>query len=180
MLNRVMQPRYLRPLIVSTLALVFVLSSTGCNLEGSTPTLTPAPTNTLMPLAEITHIATSPPTLLPLLSTRVSVTSVPSLNGQCQVYVTYSGSRTDNKLSMRAEPSASAPQIFRVPNNAEVLRVPGSEEVEADGYHWLNVLYNETTGTRYVGWIARDSYEVNGARDLTVATLRSIATQRPC
>ena len=180
MLNRGMKPGYLRPLIVSTLALLFMLISTGCNLEGATPTITPAPTNTLMPLAEITNIATSPPTLLPLPSTRVSVTSVPSLNGQCEVYVTYSGSRTDNKLSMRAEPSASAAQLFRVPNNAEVFRVPNSAEVEADGYHWLNVLYNETTGTRYIGWIARDSYEINGARDLTVATLRSIGTLRPC
>jgi hypothetical protein len=180
MLNRAMKPRYLRPLTVSTLGLVFMLISMGCNLARPTPTITPAPTNTPMPLAVITDIATSPPTLLPLPSTRVPVTSVPSLNGQCQVYMTYSGSRPDNKLSLRADPSANAPQLFRVPNNVEVLRVPGSEEVEADGYHWLNVIYSEATGMRYVGWIARDSYEIDGVRNPTVATLRLTGTQRPC
>jgi len=93
------------------------------------------------------------------------------MDAQCQVYITYSGTRVDNKLSLRADPSTDAPQLFRVPNNVEVLRVSGSEEVEANGYHWLNVIYSESSGMRYIGWIARDSYGIDGVRDPAVETL---------
>ena len=160
--------------------MLIMLVSVACNLESTSPTMTPEPTNTPLSLATITDIATSPPTLLPLPSTGVPVTSVPSLNAQCQVYITYSGSRPDNKLSLRTEPRTDAAQVFRVPNNVEVLRVSGSEEVEADGYHWLNVIYGEPSGTRYIGWMARDSYEIDGVRNPAVATLRTTGTQRPC
>ncbi|MBK8025814.1 MAG: hypothetical protein IPK19_31600 [Chloroflexi bacterium] len=108
------------------------------------------------------------------------MTSVPILGALCPVYTTYSGARSDNKLSLRSAPSAGATQVFRVPNQVEVLLVPGSSEVEADGYHWLNVIYVESAQTRYVGWIARDSYQLNGVRDPSIATLRPAGTQSPC
>ncbi len=108
------------------------------------------------------------------------MTTVPLLNATCQVYTTYSGVRADNRLSLRSDPTTEAPQIFRVPNNIQVLRIPGSQEVEADGYHWLNVIYEESPQMRYIGWIARDSFEVNDVRDTSVATLRPTQNQAPC
>ena len=146
----------------------------------STP---PAPSSSPL-LATITLTGAAPqPTLLPLPNlpaTSVIVTSVPPLDDYCQLYVTYSGVRADNKLSLRSEPSTTALQLFRVPNNAQVLLVPGSREIEAEGYHWLNAIYVESPQMRYQGWIARDSYEVNGVRDPSIATLRPSGTQLPC
>jgi hypothetical protein len=126
---------------------------------------------------------TSRPTLPPLpgrLATDVVVTSQPGLGTVCDVYTTYSGARTDNKLSLRSAPSLEATQLYRVPNNADVLRVPGSSEIEAESYHWLNVIYEESPQMRIQGWIARDSYAVNGQRDLSIATLRPTGTQAAC
>ncbi|HLV36028.1 MAG TPA: SH3 domain-containing protein [Spirillospora sp.] len=169
--------------------LIFIISA-ACNLATIPPTPTPtqAPVVTVTdsppPVATITLIgAVAEPTRLPLPglpATAIPVTSVPSLGSLCQVYTTYSGARADNVLSLRSDPSTEAQQIFRVPNNVQVLRVPGSPEVEADGYHWLNVIYVDTSQMRYLGWIARDSFEVNGVRDPSVATLRPGNTQVPC
>jgi hypothetical protein len=112
--------------------------------------------------------------------TAISVTSVSPLNATCQVYTTYSGVRADNTLSLRSDPTTEATQLFRVPNNVDVYLVPGSQEVAADGYHWLNMIYEDPSQTRYIGWIARDSFEVNGVRNPSVATLRRTARQVSC
>lgn len=169
--------------------ILLLMSSVACNLSRARPT-PEAPTAAIEVtevggalLATATPIVVIRPTLIPLPGLPASVepvTSVPSLGDFCQVYTTYSGARVDNKLSLRSEPSTEAPQIFRVPNNIEVLRIPNSQEVEAEGYHWLNVIYEESPQIRYVGWIARDSFEVNGERDPSVATLRPQGTQSPC
>ena len=171
--------------------ILLILSSLACNLARTTPTpepnLEPPPTaevtESVSFLATATPIIVGRPTLLPLPGLPViapPVTSVPNLGALCEVYSTYSGARADNKLSMRSAPSTTAPQVFRVPNNIQVLRVPNSQEVEAEGYHWLNVIYTDTPQMRYIGWIARDSFEVNGDRDPSVATLRAEGTQSPC
>jgi hypothetical protein len=169
--------------------LLLILICSACNLSAAPPT--PLPTETQPPTFLVTAtpdgVQPTPdinrPTRLPLPGlpdTGVPVTSAPLLNTTCQVYTTYSGARADNTLSLRSDPSTEAPQVFRVPNRIEVLRVPGSQEVEADGYHWLNVIYEESAQMRYIGWIARDSFEVNGVRDTSVATLRRTATHAPC
>jgi hypothetical protein len=185
--------------------LIALLISAGCNLsrtdiaalpthttsvtEGVTPrsTRTPIPfgvtvTNlpalpTLLPLpgddGAGTVLATPQPTLIP-------VTSVPPLGTVCQIYVTYSGVDPQNKLSLRISPSVSAPQVFRVPTDTNVLLVPTSQETEGDGYHWLNVIYLVTPVTRYQGWMARDSFSTNGVRDPSIATLRPLGATAPC
>ncbi|MCA9896254.1 MAG: hypothetical protein KC615_24890, partial [Anaerolineae bacterium] len=170
------------------LILLIVFAGMACNLAvGSAPTAVPtiAPslgeTPTLAP--PITIVVRGTPTLITLpgsQSTTVPVTSVPALGTQCQVYTTYSGVKAENKLSLRSGPSASATQIYRVPNFAEVLLVPNSSEIEADGYHWLNVIYVAPAGTRYQGWMARDSFAVNGLRDPSIATLQSTGRQAAC
>jgi hypothetical protein len=99
---------------------------------------------------------------------------------RCAVYLTYSGVRSDNKLSLRSAPSAEATQVFRVPNNVEVLLIPDSIETQAEGYHWLNVIYAASPLLRYQGWIARDSFETNGVRDPSIATLRPTGRQAAC
>ncbi|MAS37383.1 MAG: hypothetical protein CL610_25505 [Anaerolineaceae bacterium] len=174
----------------TALLLLIITTSIACNLSTTRPTATPAPTlnalnptETSPPLATITVIGEQSSGLAPLPGlplTDIPSTSAPGLGDQCEVYTTYSGARADNTLSMRSDASVDAPQIYRVPNNAEVLRVPGSLEVEADGYHWLNVVYVQSPQMRYVGWIARDSFETNGVRDTSIATLRPEGTQAAC
>jgi hypothetical protein len=161
--------------------LCVLLMASACNLSTSPP---PDPADAIVETPLVTEDA-SPPLLATITVIGddlppLPATSAPALNGQCQVYITYSGVNADNKLSMRSEPSASAPQIFRVPNNIEVLLVPGSVEIEAEGYHWLNVVYIESPLARYQGWIARDSFETNGVRDPSIATLRQAGTQAAC
>jgi hypothetical protein len=166
--------------------LLFVITSLACNLTttppSASPTYTPPPADLENPPATITLISDAvQPTLLPLPGLPViAATSVPIIGARCQVYTTYSGARADNKLSMRSEPNLTAPQVFRVPNNVEVLLVPGSHEVEAEGYHWLNMIYVETPQMRYQGWIARDSFELNGVRDTSIATLKPTGAQADC
>lgn len=99
--------------------------------------------------------------------------------GLCEVYTTYSGRDPNNKLSLRAEPSADATLVLKVPNFATVYRVANSQEIEAETYHWLNVVYLESS-QRYEGWIARDSFMRDGERDLATATLRPTNQPMPC
>jgi len=133
------------------------------------PTLLPLPGND----GGGGSISTAQPTLIP-------VTSAPPLNTACQVYVIYSGTDPRNNLSMRTSASVTAPQVFRVPNNAQVLLVPASQETQGDGYHWLNVIYIQSPQMRYVGWMARDSFSTNGVRDPSIATLRPLGATAAC
>jgi hypothetical protein len=172
---------------------LIMMVSAGCNLSTSLPTDTPRPTfaATLTPMP--TTAAASAPTILPLVGfgetrvapptarpTTIPVTSVPVMGVQCQVYTTYSGTDPNNKLSLRVSPSATAAQVFRVPNNAQVLLVPNTQEVAADEYHWLNMIYVDSTGMRYQGWMARDSYTRGGVRDTSIVTLVPTGTQVSC
>lgn len=177
---------------------VMVLICAGCNLNKAvemTPTLD-APPSTLILTERATRTpisfgATTAPTLLPLVDTSVDVlgtpqptlfpvTSAPPLGTLCQVYTTYSGTDPRNNLSLRVNASVSAPQIFRVPTGQQVYLVPGSGEIEADGYHWLNVIYVQSPQMRYQGWMARDSFSANGVRDPSIATLRLMNAQAGC
>jgi hypothetical protein len=177
-------------------AVLLVVILSACNLvtddelRRRETQLTTVPTTEIPVEIEDVATASGSPTLLPLpgiLPTGITpirggtqtAASTPLPGGLCEVYATYSGSDPDNKLSMRAEPSADAAQVFRVPNFAPVYRVAGSSEVEAEGYHWLNVIYLEG-GTRYVGWIARDSFQTNGVRDPSISTLRITGQPMPC
>ncbi len=163
------------------LFLFVVLVSAGCNLSTSPPTeiptFEPRSTETPVPL---------PPTptglfsLPPLPATNIPVTSVPLLGSTCQVYTTYSGADPNNLLSLRDAPTVTGLQVLKVPNNVVVLLIPGTTEVQADGYHWLNVMYVNPSQFRYMGWMARDSYSVNGVPDPTIATLRPAGTQSGC
>jgi hypothetical protein len=180
------------------LSILVFFTAVACNLTGGTDndvrsaTYTPFPTK-----AAVTDPQPSPTptgvlvvsratlTGLPrpgtsATSTPISVTSVPSLGKQCQVYQTYSGRDPRNFLSLRQEPNATAAQVFKVPNNINVLLVPETQEVEAGGYHWLNVIYEAAPGSRFIGWIARDSYQVGGVRNPTIATLVRTETTAAC
>jgi hypothetical protein len=94
--------------------------------------------------------------------------------------VTYVGNDPNSYLSLRERPSTRGPQVARLPNNTEVLRVAGSEEIEADTYHWLHLIYIDGQRRRYQGWTARDSFIAGGARDPSVETLRPTGRQAPC
>jgi hypothetical protein len=121
------------------------------------------------------------PSLAALPLPDINITPNTTSTGQlCQVYTTYSGLDPANKLSLRAQPSAAATQMLKMPNNAQVFLVPGSQEVEAEGYHWLNIIYVDPLGNRYQGWTARDSFSAQGVRDPSIATLRATGQQAPC
>jgi hypothetical protein len=167
------------------LFLFIMLVCAACNLSmyppTGEPTYTPRPEENVPP--PLTPTPAIQPTLLPLPplpATIMPVTSAPPIGGTCLVYVTYSGSEPLNKLSLRSTPSASAPQLYRVPNNTAVMLIPTSQEIEADGYHWFNIIYVDASQTRYQGWMARDSYSVNGVRNPSIATLRPTGTQASC
>ena len=180
--------------IVITLAVICA----GCNLNraevAALPTNMPVVTEDATPRPTRTPIAfgvTTLPTLLPLPGnpgslintpqpTLIPVTSVPPMGSVCQIYVAYSGVDPQNKLSLRTSASISAPQVFRVPTNAHVLLIPTSQETEGDGYHWLNVIYIDSSQIRYQGWMARDSFSTNGVRDPSIATLRPLGATAPC
>jgi hypothetical protein len=106
--------------------------------------------------------------------------SAPPVGGTCQVYITYSGPDPANLLSLRSQPSVSAPQLAKIPNNVQVFLIPNTQEIVADGYHWLNILYVDSFQNRYQGWTARDGYSSNGVRDTTIATLRPAGQQAAC
>lgn len=191
------------------LALILVLCA-GCNLSKSDAlATTEVPVATLITTEQMTGTpiafaaterptrtpisfgATERPTLIPLINTNIDingtaqptllpVTSSPPLGGLCQIYTTYSGVDPRNNLSLRNSPSVSAPQIYRVPTNQNVFLVPGSGEIEAEGYHWLNVIYVQSPQMRYQGWMARDSFAANGVRDPSIATLRLVNAQSAC
>lgn len=128
---------------------------------------------TRLPLPDVVNALATP--ITPISSS--NTTPLPA--GQCAVYTTYAGPDASFKLSLRAEPSRESTQVFRVANFAPVYQIAGTQEVEAGGYHWLNVIYLEG-GTRYEGWMARDGYMRNGQRDLTTATLRTAGQSQPC
>lgn len=160
------------------LILVLAIVISACNLSNESPI-------TAVPPTEV--IATEPsmptPALTPLGPTPLPAPSLPNstaLGEVCQVYTTFSGTDPRNVLSMRAEPSASSAQLLRVPTNVQVYLVPGSQEVEAEGYHWLNVIYVDPSQNRYQGWIARDSFIWNGVRNPSIATLIPTGQQAPC
>jgi hypothetical protein len=164
--------------------LIFAGVSAACNLraESSVVTETPPANETPQPTLEPSPF--TPPFIL----TPLRTTPLPNPSGAeatpeagfCFVYTTYSGSDSANLISLRESPSTSAPQLARMPNNSEVLLVPGSAEVQADGYRWLNIYYQGSGSTRLEGWTARDSFSRGGVRDTSIATLRPTGRQAPC
>ncbi len=193
--------RLFNPLGLKIMVGLVLMVCVGCNLskpDNAVPT-TEVPVATLNSAERPTRTpiafgATERPTLLPLIDTGsggtftvstpqptlIPVTSVPPLGTLCQIYTTYSGVDPRNSLSLRTSASVSAPQVFRVPTNQNVFLVPGSGEIEADGYHWLNVIYVQSPQMRYQGWMARDSFSTNGVRDPSIATLRLVNAQAGC
>ncbi|MEP6985345.1 MAG: hypothetical protein ABI970_07100 [Chloroflexota bacterium] len=186
--------------LINRLWIILILMlCAGCNLSktevADLPTVPPSITEAVTPHLTRTPIpfgTTVLPTLLPLpgnivgivvntpQATLIPVTSAPPLGTVCQVYTAYSGVAPQNTLSLRTSGSITAPQVFRVPTNSQVLLVPSSQEVEGDGYHWLNVIYVDPSQTRYQGWMARDSFSTNGVRDPSIATLRPTGASAGC
>ncbi|MBI5668917.1 MAG: SH3 domain-containing protein [Chloroflexi bacterium] len=176
--------------------ILLALLAVGCNLTteapvrstpittpiADTPTPGPSPTPAvpmLTPIGPTEAVFGLPPPPLPNVTSALpQPTGV--LGTTCAVYITYSGPDPANLLSLRQQPSTSAPQVYKVPNNSQVLLMPNSQEVEAEGYHWLNVIYVDSARNRYEGWMARDSYTVGGARNPAISTLRSTGQQAPC
>jgi hypothetical protein len=136
---------------------------------------TEEPKLTAVPLATNTIAPTQTPTF-----TASPTRRPPTAQPECEVYLTYAGNDPSSFLALRERPSTRAPQVVRLPNNTQVLRVAGSEEIAADTYHWLHIIYTDQQRRRYEGWAARDSFMSGGTRDLSVATLQATGTMVPC
>ena len=162
---------------LGTLLLIVLLAA--CNLTTQPVAIVPTETATLeptpQPLSSVTPLTLNGTLAPPPLA---DVTLPPGT--LCQVYTTYSGNDPDNLLSLRAQPSVTATQILKLPNNASVFRIPSSEEIEAGSYHWLNIIYIDESNQHFQGWTARDSFATNGIRDPLIATLRATNQQAPC
>ena len=158
------------------LLLIFV---SACNLTRQPPTEIPPPLTTeeVIEPIEQTIEPLNQPTALPTLAPPPVL--LRSGNG-CAVYITYSGVDPNNKLSLREQPSISAVQVLKLPNNVQVYQLRGTQEIEAEGYHWLNIFYVDAQQVRYEGWAARDSFETGGVRDPSIATLRATSQQVEC
>ncbi|MFN8531615.1 MAG: SH3 domain-containing protein [Anaerolineae bacterium] len=137
-----------------------------------------APFVTPTPLPGLSDPVTFPTNVLA--STPFPVVAITPLGIQCVVYTTYSGTDPANKLRLRSTPSANAEMVLLLPNNADVWVIPNTQEVEADGYHWLHLIYVDGLQNRYEGWVARDSYMSGGVRDPSVNTLRLTDRQTAC
>jgi hypothetical protein len=164
-------------------ALLLIALLAACNLTTQPVAVAPTSTATL----ELTATSALPPSVTPLtVGSKPTLAPPPLANATlppgslCQVYTTYSGSDPDNLLSLRAAPTVSARQVLKLPNKASVFLVPDSQEIEADGYHWLNIIYVDTSNQRFQGWTARDSFEADGIRNPLIATLRTASQQAPC
>lgn len=175
------------------MAFLVVLVTAACNLTTEAPvrsTPTAAPTAAITPafsasptqaVPMLTPIRTGPLPPPPLPGATSILPQATGVFGTaCAMYVTYSGPDPANLLSLREQPGTTARQVFRVPNNTHVLLMPDSQEVEADGYHWLNVIYLDPAQNRYEGWIARDSYAAGGVRNPAISTLKPTGQQSPC
>jgi hypothetical protein len=143
--------------------------------EAVPPERTEEPKLTATPLATNTPAATQTPTF-----TASPTRRPPTVAPECEVYLTYAGNDPSSFLSLRERPSTRAPQVTRLPNNTQVIRVAGSEEVAADDYHWLHIIYTDQQRRSHEGWAARDSFVTGGARDPSVATLQATGTMVPC
>jgi hypothetical protein len=67
------------------------------------------------------------------------------------------GADPGNTLRLREQPDNSSTILLLIPNSSLVSRVEGSQEVAADNYHWLNILYTDPNGASITGWAARDA-----------------------
>lgn len=165
-------------------ALLLIVLLAACNLTTQPVAVAPTETATVevvatfaLPASVTPLFAGGQPTLAP-----PPLPNSPTLppGSECPTYTTYSGSDPDNLLSLREQPAVSARQIIKLPNNTTVFRVPGSQETEADGYHWINIIYIDAAKNRFQGWTARDSFESDGVRNTLIATLRETGQQAPC
>jgi hypothetical protein len=162
-------------------ALLLIALLAACNLTTQPVAQAPTETATLEPTPQII-LSVTPLTVggLPTLAPPPIANATLPPGTLCQVYTTYSGSDPNNLLSLRAEPSVTATQLLKLPNNVSVFRIPNSQEIEAGSYHWLNIVYIDPSNQRFQGWTARDSYSKNGVRDPLIATLRATNQQSPC
>jgi hypothetical protein len=98
-------------------------------------------------------------TLIPVGSPMPSPVAVFTLDpdAPCQMMRVFVGNDPSNTLRLREQPSNSSRILFLIPNQSMVIVVPTSSEVEAGGYHWLNVIYTDENGTDHIGWAARDA-----------------------
>jgi hypothetical protein len=67
------------------------------------------------------------------------------------------GADPGNTLRLREQPDNSSSILVLIPNSTLVSKVEGSQEVTADNYHWLNILYTDPNGASITGWAARDA-----------------------
>lgn len=59
-------------------------------------------------------------------------------------------------LNLRNDPSTTNEEICRIPEGAAVIVHPGVDPVEAEGYTWYKVSYQDADGEIHTGWVASE------------------------
>lgn len=67
------------------------------------------------------------------------------------------GTDPGNTLRLREQPNNGSTILLLIPNSSLVSKVPGSQEVAAGGFNWLNIQYTDPNGATITGWAARDA-----------------------
>lgn len=156
-------------ILIGLLLVVLGLFAAACNLSTAQearlkaleqtrtaqPDIEPAAAGT----SEVTGDPAGIPTQITLVfrGTPATVPPLISAADECDLLRVYAGVDPGNTLRLRDAPTLNGTLVIRIPNNAIVIAVPTSNEVEADGHHWRNVIYTAPDGTNYTGWAARDA-----------------------
>ncbi|HVU12002.1 MAG TPA: hypothetical protein VHD90_12030 [Phototrophicaceae bacterium] len=74
--------------------------------------------------------------------------------GQLRVTV---GTDPAATLRLRDQPNNNATVVLLIPNNTVVTKVPGSQEISASGYTWVNIQYTDPSSHVTTGWAAKDA-----------------------
>jgi hypothetical protein len=78
-------------------------------------------------------------------------------NMPCRLLRVYAGTDPGNTLRLRESPANSSRILILIPNDSTVIAVPTSDEVQAGGYRWVNIIYTDANGGNHIGWAARNA-----------------------
>lgn len=99
----------------------------------------------------------SAPTALPTLGGGATPALQPLQTSACgQLRVTV-GTDPAATLRLRDQPNNNATVVLLIPNNTVVTKVPGSQEISASGYTWVNIQYTDPSSHVTTGWAAKDA-----------------------
>lgn len=99
----------------------------------------------------------TPLTLIPVGSPQPSPVATLDPDAPCRLLRVYTGNDPGNTLRLRQSPTNNSRILILIPNGSTVIAVPTSAEVQAGGFSWVNIIYNDDSGNNHIGWAARNA-----------------------